>query len=51
MKRDLAKLHRDVAFGKSGGKIIWHGKTKSMMIELTPGPRGWKIGGAQRPKE
>jgi hypothetical protein len=23
MRQDLAKLHRDVAFGKSGGKIIW----------------------------
>jgi len=40
----LDALHR-------GGKIVWHGETKSLMIELTPGPRGWRIGGATRPKK
>ena len=47
-KADIPKildaLHR-------GGKIIWHGAKKSLMIELTPGPRGWRIGGAERPKK
>ncbi len=47
-KTDIPKLVDGL---RRGGKIIWHGKTKSMMIELTPGPRGWKIGGAQRPKK
>ena len=46
-KADIPKLIEGL---RRGGKIIWHGKTKSLMIELTPGPRGWKIGGAQRPK-
>ncbi|MFH1730069.1 MAG: hypothetical protein ABIF82_00280 [Planctomycetota bacterium] len=40
----LDALHR-------GGKMIWHGEKKSLMIELTPGPRGWRIGGAERPKK
>jgi len=39
----LEALHR-------GGKVIWHGPKKSLMVELTPGARGWKIGGALRPK-
>ena len=47
-KADIPKildaLHR-------GGKIIWHGAKKSLMIELTPGPRGWRIGGAEPPKK
>ncbi len=47
-KADIPKLldalHR-------GGKIIWHGPKNSLLIELTPGPTGWRIGGAQRPKE
>ncbi len=47
-KRDipaiLEALHR-------GGKIIWHGAKQSLMIELKPGERGWKITPAIRPKK
>ena len=42
--RILDALHR-------GGKIIWHGKTRSRLIELTNGPRGWRIGNAARPRK
>jgi hypothetical protein len=46
-KADIARILEGL---RRGGKIIWHGKTKSLMIDLTPGPRGFRIGGAQRPK-
>jgi hypothetical protein len=36
---------------RRGGKVIWHGKKKSLMITLTTGPKGWNIGGATRPKK
>ena len=41
--RILEALHR-------GGKVIWHGQDKSLMIEITPGDPGWKWGGVMRPK-
>ena len=47
-KADIALIIEAV---QRGGKIIWHGPTKSLMITATPGPLGWKLGGAMRPKK
>ncbi len=40
----LDALHR-------GGKVVWHGAEKSLMIELKPGERGWQITQAARPRK
>ncbi len=46
-KNDIALMLRAL---HRGGKIIWHGPDKSLMIEITAGAQGWKMGGAIRPK-
>jgi len=33
------------------GKFVWHGERRSLMVELTPGERGWRITRAPRPEE
>ena len=45
-----ADIARILSALRRGGKIIWHGETTSLLIELTPGPKGFRIGGAMRPK-
>ncbi len=46
-KDDIALILRAL---RRGGKIIWHGPDKSLMLEITAGAQGWKMGGAIRPK-
>lgn len=45
-KREVASILEGLA---RGGKIVWHGRDKSLIIELVPGTQGWVIkDGAKR---